>query len=355
MLLYNRLKSGRSLAGLHLCRGINTKKQCREGAVGTVISLYALLLGFAFDLLLGDPPGFPHMVVGMGKLISLLESGLRRLFPGTAKGELYGGTVLAITLPLFSSGLAWGLLYLCSLIHPLARLLVESLLCWQCLALRSLCDASMKVYTALKEDNLPRARLALGQIVGRDTKNLDAAGVTRAAVETVAENTNDGVIAPLLFLLAGGAAFGVFYKAVNTMDSMIGYKNSRYLYFGRAAALLDDLINFIPARIAGLLIVIAAYFLQLDARNAWRVFLRDRYNHTSPNSAQTESACAGALHLRLGGSSEYRGIIVHKPYIGDSNRLPRPGDICLANRLLCVSSFICLLLGVAVKGAILWF
>ena len=221
-----------------------------------MISLYALLLGFAFDLLLGDPPGFPHMVVGMGKLISLLESGLRRLFPGTAKGELYGGTVLAITLPLFSSGLAWGLLYLCSLIHPLARLLVESLLCWQCLALRSLCDASMKVYTALKEDNLPRARLALGQIVGRDTKNLDAAGVTRAAVETVAENTNDGVIAPLLFLLAGGAAFGVFYKAVNTMDSMIGYKNSRYLYFGRAAALLDDLINFIPARIAGLLILL---------------------------------------------------------------------------------------------------
>ena len=192
--------------------------------------------------------------------------------------------VLAITLPLFSSGLAWGLLYLCSLIHPLARLLVESLLCWQCLALRSLCDASLKVYTALKEDNLPRARLALRQIVGRDTKNLDAAGVTRAAVETVAENTNDGVIAPLLFLLAGGAAFGVFYKAVNSMDSMIGYKNSRYLYFGRAAALLDDLINFIPARIAGLLIVIAAYFLQLDARNAWRVFLRDRYNHTSPNS-----------------------------------------------------------------------
>ena len=205
-----------------------------------------------------------------------------------------------------------------------------------------------------KGDNLPEPAWPR-QIVGRDTKNLDAAGVTRAAVETVAENTNDGVIAPLLFLLAGGAAFGVFYKAVNTMDSMIGYKNSRYLYFGRAAALLDDLINFIPARIAGLLIVIAAYFLQLDARNAWRVFLRDRYNHTSPNSAQTESACAGALHLRLGGSSEYRGIIVHKPYIGDSDRLPRPGDICLANRLLCVSSFICLLLGVAVKGAILWF
>jgi adenosylcobinamide-phosphate synthase len=234
------------------------------------------------------------------------------------------------------------------------RLAVESLFCWQCLALRSMREASMKVSAALKQDDLPAARLAVSRIVGRDTAALDAAGVTRAAVESVAENLNDGVIAPLLFLLAGGAPLGVFYKAINTMDSMIGYKNRRYLYFGRAAAVLDDIANYIPARIAGLLIVLTAYCLKLDGRNAWRIFRRDRYNHESPNSAQTESACAGALHLRLGGDADYFGEAVPKPALGDDGRLPGPDDIGLANRLLYGSSIICLLLGLAVKGVILW-
>lgn len=318
-----------------------------------VISLYALLLGFVLDLLLGDPPRFPHLVVGMGKMISSLEDRLRRLFPQTPAGELCAGAVLAVSLPLFWPGLTWGLLYLCNRAHPLACLLVESLFCWQCLALRSMKEAGMKVVAALKQDDLPAARLAVSQIVGRDTAALDEAGVIRAAVESVAENVNDGVIAPLLFLLVGGAPLGVFYKAINTMDSMIGYKNRRYLYFGRAAAILDDIASFIPARVAGLLLVLAAYCLKLDGRNAWRIFCRDRYNHDSPNSAQTEAACAGALHLQLGGDAEYFGEPVFRPTLGDDDRLPGPDDIGWASRLLYESSFICLLIGLAVKGAIL--
>lgn len=316
-------------------------------------SLCALLIGFALDLMLGDPPRSPHIVVGMGKMISLMEAGLRKVFPKTARGELYGGALLAVLLPLFWFGLTWGALFCSELIHPLARLLVESLFCWQCLALRSLSEASVKVSATLEQDDLPAARLAVGRIVGRDTAALDAAGVTCATVETVAENLNDGVIAPLLFLLAGGAPLGVFYKAINTMDSMIGYKNRRYLYFGRAAAILDDIANFIPARIAGLLIVLTAYCLRLDGRNAWHIFCRDRYNHSSPNSAQTEAACAGALHLQLGGDAAYSGEILSRPTLGDDDRPAGPDDIHQANRLLYGSSFICLLLGLLVKGVIL--
>lgn len=324
------------------------------GADPPVIPPCALLLGFVLDLLLGDPPRLPHLVTGMGRMITLLEGGLRRIFPRTPAGELAGGAVLAVTLPLFWSGLAWGLIRGAALIHPLAHLGAEALLCWQCLALRSMGEASTRVSAALERGDLPAARLAVGHIVGRDTSALDAAGVTRAAVETVAENLNDGVIAPLLFLLVGGAPLGVLYKAINTMDSMIGYRNSRYLHFGRAAAILDDIVNYIPARLAGLLIVLSAHCLGLDGRNAWRIFRRDRCNHDSPNSAQTEAACAGALHLRLGGEARYFGKTVRKPTLGDDGHPPGPEDIGPANRLLYGASVICLLLGLAVKGVILW-
>lgn len=319
-----------------------------------MMSLFALLIGFVLDLLLGDPPRCPHIVVGMGKIISLMECGLRKIFSKTPKGELCGGLILAILLPVFWFGITWGVLYLCALVHPWLRFVIESLLCWQCLALRSLSDASMKVYAALEQNDLPAARLAVGQIVGRDTAALDTAGVTRAAVETVAENVSDGVIAPMLFLAAGGAPLGVLYKAINTMDSMIGYKNNRYLYFGKAAACLDDIANIIPARLAGLLMVLSAYFLKLDGKNAWRIFRRDRYNHKSPNSAQTEAACAGALHVQLGGDSYYFGEFVHKPTLGDDDRPIEPADIRLANQVLYWSSSICLLLCGMVKGVILW-
>lgn len=316
--------------------------------------LYALLIGFGLDLLLGDPQKWPHAVVGIGRLITLLERLLRKIFPKTKRGEFGGGIILAVFVPLFSCGMTFGLLYLCGLVHPLFSIAAESLLCWQCLAMRSLRDESMQVYDKLEKGSLEEARIAVGRIVGRDTASLDAAGVTRAAVETIAENTGDGVIAPMLFLAIGGAPLGILYKAVNTLDSMVGYRNPVYLYFGRVSAKLDDAVNFIPARIAGLLMVIAAFFTGSDSKNAWRIYLRDRLNHKSPNSAHTEAACAGALHIRLGGNSYYFGKLVEKASIGDDDRPIETNDIRRANRLLFGTSFICLILCTLVKGLIIW-
>ncbi|MDD4571415.1 MAG: adenosylcobinamide-phosphate synthase CbiB [Clostridia bacterium] len=316
--------------------------------------LLALVIGFILDILLGDPPKLPHLVIGIGKAISAMEKGLRGFFPKTSQGEFGAGLIMAILLPVAAFGLTWLLLYLCGLMGLWLRLILESLLCWKCLATRSLGRAGMKVYEALITGNLAAARLAVGQIVGRDTATLDASGISRATVETVSENTSDGVIAPMLFMAVGGAPFAVFYKAINTMDSMVGYKNERYLYFGKAAARLDDIANFVPARLAGLLIVLSAYFAKLDLRKAWHIFLRDRYNHKSPNSAQTEAACAGALHVQLGGASSYFGKLVHKPTLGDDDRPIEPKDILRANSLLYWSSGLCLFLCIFVKGAILW-
>ena len=319
-----------------------------------MIHLGALALGFALDIIIGDPRKFPHIVVGMGKMISLLERFLRWLFPKTNGGELGGGIVLAVLLPLFSLGLSWGLLYLFWLIHPLAALAVEGLLCWQCLAARSLQKESMKVYHPLKKGDLPAARSELSMIVGRDTANLDEEETARAAVETIAENTNDGIIAPLLFMAVGGAPAGVFYKAINTMDSMVGYKNDNYLYFGRAAARLDDAVNFIPARIAALLMAASSFFCGYDAKRAWRIYRRDRKNHKSPNSAHTEAVCAGALGVQLGGDSYYFGKLVRKPTIGDSTRMIELEDIRRANRLMYWTASFCFVLCAAVKGLIIW-
>ncbi len=238
-------------------------------------------------------------------------------------------------------------------VRPWLGVIVEALLCWLMLATRSLRDESMKVHRALTRGSLPEARQAVSMIVGRDTKDLDAAGVTRAAVETVAENTGDGSVAPLLFLALGGAPLGFLYKTVNTLDSMIGYKNDKYLYFGRAAARLDDALNFLPARLSGVLMVAAAWLLRLDAKNAWRVFRRDRRKHASPNSAHTEAACAGALGLRLAGDAYYFGKLHKKPFIGDERRPIAPRDIVLANRLLYATAFLGFLLCAALRAAVL--
>ncbi len=319
-----------------------------------MIHLGALALGFALDIIIGDPRKFPHIVVGMGRMISLLERFLIWLFPKTQGGELWGGIALVVFLPLFSLGVSWGLVYLSWLIHPLAALAFEGLLCWQCLAARALQKESMKVYYPLKNGDLSAARSELSMIVGRDTANLDEEGVARAAVESVAESTNDGIIAPLLFMAVGGAPAGVFYKAINTMDSMVGYKNDKYLYFGRAAARLDDAANFIPARIAALLMIVSSFLCGCDAKNAWRIYRRDRKNHKSPNSAHTEAVCAGALGIQLGGDAYYFGKLVHKPSIGDSARKIEPEDIRRANRLMYWTASLCFVLCVAVKGLIIW-
>ena len=316
-------------------------------------ALLPLAAGFFLDLCFGDPLWLPHPVTAIGRLIARLEKGLRRLFPSTDWGELTAGGILALLVPAIAFFVSWLLLRLLTALHPGLGLLAESLMCYQILAAKSLKDASLRVAEALEAGDLPAARQAVGRIVGRDTGGLDAAGVTRAAVETVAENANDGVTAPLLFLALGGAPFGFFYKAINTMDSMVGYKNQRYLYFGRAAARLDDAANYIPSRLCGLFLVAAAFLAGEDGKNAWRIFRRDRKNHTSPNSAQTEAACAGALGLQLAGDASYFGRLVHKPAIGDPLRPIEAADIRRADRLLYITALLSLAAALVLRGTIL--
>ena len=312
-------------------------------------SLYALLIGFGIDLLMGDPHSIPHPVVGIGKLISFLEKGLRRMFPKTDGGEIAAGGVLWVLVAVICTALPAGILFLCHRISPWLRLTVESIMCWQILATKALKDESMKVYTALESGDLEKSRHAVSMIVGRDTARLDDAGVTRAAVETVAENTSDGVVAPMLFLALGGAPLGFFYKAVNTMDSMLGYVEPPYKNIGLVPAKMDDAANFLPSRLSALLMIAAGFLLGLDAKNGWRIFRRDRFNHASPNSAQTESVCAGLLGVRLAGDAWYHGVLHKKKYIGDDTRDITHRDILLACRLLYMTAFLNLLLCVFVK------
>jgi len=298
----------------------------------------ALLLGCVLDLLLGDPHAAPHPVRAIGALISSLERPLRAAFPKSARGETAAGAVLVVLVLAVSAGLAAALLDLAGRLNRWLAFALETLLCYQCLAARSLRDESMLVYRALKEGSLTEARRAVSRIVGRDTERLDETGVAKAAVETVAENASDGVIAPLIFLALGGAPLGIAYKAVNTMDSMAGYRNERYAHYGTCAARLDDLLNLLPARISGVLMCLAAPLAGLDGKNAWHIFRRDRRSHASPNSAHTEAAAAGALRVQLAGSAWYFGALVEKPTIGDADRPVEPEDIVRANRLMLTAA-----------------
>lgn len=316
--------------------------------------VFALGIGFVLDALFGDPHWLPHPVVLIGKWISFLEKQLRRLFPKTPGGERAGGTVLVLLVLLASAAVPWGILWLAGLVHPYLRFAVECFMCYQILAARSLKTESMRVYRKLQEGNLEESRKAVSWIVGRDTENLTMEGVSRAAVETVAENTSDGVIAPMLYLALGGPVLGFFYKAVNTMDSMIAYKNDRYLYFGRTAAHLDDVFNYIPARLSGLFMILASAILGFDGKNAWRIFKRDRYNHASPNSAQTEAVCAGALDVQLAGDAWYFGVLHKKKTIGDPIRPVEPEDIRRANRLMYGTAVIGLILFSGLSFLLYW-
>ena len=312
-------------------------------------SLAAVVLGFCIDLLVGDPHGFPHPVVLIGKCISTLEGLLRRLCPKNPAGERAAGAILWGAVVIVSTVVPAGLLWLCGLLSPWLRLALESVMCWQILAVKSLREESMKVYAALETGDLSASRQAVSMIVGRDTASLDDAAVTRAAVETVAENTSDGVVAPLLFLLIGGASLGFFYKAVNTMDSMLGYVEPPYRHFGLVPARADDVVNFLPARLSALLMLLAGGLLGLDMAAGWRIFRRDRRKHASPNSAQTESVCAGLLGLRLAGDAWYGGVLHQKEYIGDASREIEHEDIRRACRLMTVTALLALLLGCAAK------
>jgi adenosylcobinamide-phosphate synthase len=303
-----------------------------------------MLLAFCLDLVMGDPRWLPHPVREMGRAISALEKGLRGLFPATPGGERAAGAVLALVLPVGSFWLGWAVLWLCGRLAPWLGLAAEVLLCSQCLAARELKKESMAVYRELERGDLSAARTAVARIVGRDTGSLTAEGVTKAAVETVAENTSDGEIAPLFWMAIGGAPLALAYKAVNTMDSMVGYRNERYRYFGTAAARLDDLVNWLPARMAALVMVALCPLAGLDAEGAFRVWRRDRKKHKSPNSAQTEAAMAGALGVQLAGDAWYFGELHHKPTLGDDLRPVRPADIKKADQLMYWTSGAFLLL-----------
>lgn len=323
-----------------------------------------IIVGTAFflDLLLGDPHLLWHPVRGIGSIISGTQKALSRIFKlGKEREEdkekkLAAGVLLVVVTLFLSVGIPMLLLYGAERLHPYLRLGLESIMCYQLLAVRSLKKESMKVYTALREGNVQKAREAVSMIVGRDTEQLKEEGIIKAAVETVAENTSDGVIAPLFYMVLFGAVGGFFYKAVNTMDSMVGYKNDTYYYLGRPAARLDDICSFLPARIAAVFMIAVSFLLGMNYKNAAAVFKRDRYCHGSPNSAQTEAVCAGALSVQLGGDAWYFGELYHKPVIGNDIRKVEIEDIRRANRLLYGTSFFmlfaCICLLAALRGLI---
>ena len=277
-----------------------------------MLIFWAVLGGFLLDALFGDPAWLPHPVVLMGRCISVLEKHLRTALPKTPRGELAGGAAVAAVLPLGTLAVTGLACWAAARLHPALGLALQMLWCGQALAAKGLAQESRNVYKELAKGDLPAARRAVARIVGRDTQNLTAAGVTRAAVETVAENASDGVIAPLLYMLLGGAPLALTYKAINTMDSMLGYKNEKYLYFGRCAAKLDDAANWLPSRLA-------------------------------------ESACAGALGVQLAGPAYYFGEYYDKPTIGDPLREIEPRDILRANRMMYAESLLALVLGLAVR------
>ena len=306
-------------------------------------TLLAVCIGFLLDLLLGDPRWLYHPVRIIGNGISLAEKMLRALFPKTKEGERIAGGVLVLIITGFSVALPLGILYLGYRWNFWLGLAVETFMCYQLLAARSLRDESKKVYDALKTGDMEKSRHAVSMIVGRDTRSLTEEGVTKAAVETVAENTSDGIIAPLFYMMIGGAVGGFAYKAINTMDSMVGYKNEKYQHFGTAAALLDDVVNYIPARISGWLMILAAYLLNMNGKNAKKIYLRDRTQHASPNSAHTEAVMAGALEIQLAGDAWYFGELHKKPYIGDPIRKVEPEDILRSHRLMYATSVLAVL------------
>lgn len=306
--------------------------------------MFALAAGFLLDLCFGDPRWMYHPVCLIGNLISLLERGIRRLFPKTEQGELRGGLLEVILVCLICGGVPLLVLTFLYNLMPWAGFVLETFWCYQLLATRSLKEESMKVYEALTKGTIEEARYAVSMIVGRDTESLDEAGVTKAAVETVAENASDGILAPMFYMALGGAPLMFLYKGINTMDSMLGYKNDKYLYFGRCAAKLDDVANYLPARLSGWLMTAGTLFVGLDTRQAYKIFRRDCRNHASPNSAQTESVMAGALQVQLAGNAWYFGTLYEKPSIGDAIRSVEPEDIKRANRLLYSTAWLGLIL-----------
>lgn len=311
-----------------------------------------LCIGVILDLILGDPYWLYHPVRLMGKTIEGLEKVIRRRFPKTKEGEGLGGRMLVAGMLVLWGVCPFLLVAFCYHVQTGLGIVIESIMCYQVLAMKSLKVESKKVYDALKEGVVP-ARKAVSMIVGRDTENLTEEGVVKAAIETVAENTSDGVVAPLVFLCIGGGAGGYLYKAVNTMDSMIGYRNERYLHFGRGAARMDDVFNYLPARLSAGLMLLASFFLGFPVKEGIRIYKRDRKNHKSPNAAQTEAVMAGVLRIQLAGDAWYFGEKYQKPTIGDLIRPVTPEDILHSHRLLYGTGILAVILAIGVRFLLL--
>ena len=311
----------------------------------------ALAAAGILDQMFGDPRVRWHPICLIGNLISWMEQHTRGLFPHTKRGTRAAGVCLVIIVLLISTAVPLALVSGAYDLHPVAGVVVESILIYFTFAAKSLGRESMAVYEALNKDGLEAGRRAVSMIVGRDTAQLTETGVIKAAVETVAENTSDGVIAPVLYAALGGAPLVYFYKAVNTMDSMVGYKNERYEWYGTAAARLDDLVNLIPARLSALLMLLVCqplkwYWQRRDdiacspIAETWRIYRRDQHAHASPNSAQTESVMAGALGIQLAGNASYFGVIHEKPTIGDDHRVVQRQDIVRAVSLMRWTAYV---------------
>ena len=311
-----------------------------------------ILLGFILDTIIGDPYKLPHPIRWIGSFISILEKLCRKIAKSNTMLMILGA-ILVFIVVFVSGGITLLVLKLASF-NKYAYLIVSSVICYYMLAGKSLKTESMKVYKAFENNDTEGARKAVSMIVGRDTQSLTKEGIIKAAVETVAENSSDGVVAPLIYMLIFGPFGGVVYTDVNKMDSMIGYVEEKYFYIGKFAAKLDDVLNYIPARISGILVIISAFILRYDYKNAFRIFKRDRRKHASPNSAQTESAMAGALGVQLAGDATYFGVVHKKPYIGDKKREIENEDIKRANDIMYTMTIICLVVGLVIRSVVMW-
>ncbi len=317
-------------------------------------AVYALIIGYILDLIIGDPRSIPHPIIFIGNLIAKTEKLMRKVFPKNSDGETMGGAFTWLIVACISFLIPFFILFYSYRLNLYLGIALESVMCFQILATHSLKKESMKVYYSLKKGDIKEARLNVSMIVGRDTKDLDEKGITKAAVETVAENTSDGVIAPLIFIAIGGAPLGFLYKAINTMDSMLGYTNDKYINFGKTAAIIDDIANYLPSRISAFIMIFATIFTGQNTKNAFKIWLRDKRKHKSPNSAQTEAVCAGALEIQLAGDAVYKGIVHKKDFIGDDIKPVEPEDIKKANKLMYATSIISVILFLAIKVGVIF-
>lgn len=316
-------------------------------------SVFACIIGFLLEILIGEPKFLYHPVRLIGKLIELSEKIFRGIFENNKNGLEFAGVFIVITVCFVTTAVVFLINYFAYGFNIYLGIIIESFLCYFMLATKGLKIESMKVYEKIYKEDIEGGRKAVSMIVGRDTQNLDKEGIIKATVETVAENLSDGVIAPMFYILMGGSIFGAFYKAINTMDSMIGYKNEKYIYLGKCAAKADDLFNFIPARLSALMLILTAFLMKRDYKRAIKIFKRDRFNHKSPNSAQTESVCAGILGIQLGGDAFYFRKLHKKPFIGDCVNKVEEENIIEINKLMYVASFLTIILFGGLKILIL--